>query len=173
MVGTDAERAEEVEGLVADWGRERPDLDLDSVRVFLPLRRALQAAEARRAGVLASHGMTPAMLDMLVAVRRVGPPYVSSPSDLARQLVLSAGGVSQRLERLEQSGLIDRTTNAEDRRSVSVRLTTAGLRALDELMTEYMRHEERLLDGLAARERGQLAALLLRLNASIASAGND
>jgi DNA-binding MarR family transcriptional regulator len=164
---------EEADGLIEDWRGELPALDFASVRVFLPLRRALQAAEARRAPVLARHGITPAMLDMLVAVRRVGPPYVSTPSDLARQLVLSAGGVSQRLERLEQAGFVERTTNTEDRRSVAVRLTDTGRRALDGLIHEYMAHEDQLLGALSADERTQLAVLLGRLHTSITAVDDD
>ena len=164
---------EEVDALIRDWRDERPELDFESVRVFLPLRRALQAAESRRADVLGRHRMTPGMLDMLVAVRRVGPPYVSTPSELAQQLVLSAGSVSQRMERLEQAGLVERTVNAQDRRSISVRLTRAGLDALDDLIEDYIAHEEQLLGGLTTDERTQLAALLALLNASIASVHED
>lgn len=162
--------ADEVTSLIADWQSEQPDLDMDSVRVFLPLRRALQAAEARRAVILAEHRITPAMLDLLVALRRSGPPYVQTPSDFIRVLVLSAGGVSQRLDRLEQAGLVERTVNTDDRRVVYVRLTDSGLGALNRLMVDYMRHEEQLLHGLSLRERDQLAKLLLRLEDSVISA---
>jgi DNA-binding MarR family transcriptional regulator len=162
--------ADEVSSLIADWRRERPGLEMDSVRVFLPLRRALQAAEARRAVILAKHKITPAMLDLLVALRRAGPPYVQTPSDLTRVLVLTAGGVSQRLDRLEQAGLVERSVNTEDRRVIYVRLTERGLATLDALIDEYMAHEEELLHGLGARDRDQLATLLLRLESSILSA---
>ena len=157
----------EVDDLVADWQRERPDVGMDSLRVFLPLRRALQAAEERRAVILARHRITPAMLDLLVALRRSGPPYVQTPSDLTRVLVLSAGGVSQRLDRLEQAGLVDRSVNTDDRRVIYVRLTKQGLAALDGLITEYMAHEDDLLHALGPRERDQLAKLLLKLERSI------
>jgi DNA-binding MarR family transcriptional regulator len=162
--------ADEVSSLVADWRTERPDLDAESVRVFLPLRRAAQAAEARRAVILAKHQITTAMLDLMIALRRPGPPYVQTPSDLSRALVLSAGGVSQRLDRLEQAGLVERTVNIDDRRVVYVRLTDGGLKTLDRLMIDYMGHEEDLLHGLSARERGQLGQLLLRLEDSVRSA---
>jgi DNA-binding MarR family transcriptional regulator len=132
--------ADEVSSLVADWRTERPDLDAESVRVFL------------------------------IALRRPGPPYVQTPSDLSRALVLSAGGVSQRLDRLEQAGLVERTVNIDDRRVVYVRLTDGGLKTLDRLMIDYMGHEEDLLHGLSARERGQLGQLLLRLEDSVRSA---
>jgi DNA-binding MarR family transcriptional regulator len=159
--------AAEVADLVAAWRRERPDVDMESLWVFLPLRRALQAAEDRRGAILAKHRITPAMLDLLVALRRSGPPYVQTPSDLTRVLVLSAGGVSQRLDRLEQAGLVDRSVNTDDRRVIYVRLTKRGLATLDALITEYMAHEDALLHGLGTREREQLAKLLLKLERSV------
>jgi len=165
--------AREVTSLLEAWETERPGLDMSSLRISLPLRRAMEGAETRRAVILARHNVTPAMLDLLVALRRSGPPYVRTPSELARALVLSAGGVSQRLERLEQVGLIERQNDVQDRRVVYVRLTDKGLRALDALIDEYMDHEERLLAGLTQRERDQLARLLLRLNASIAESDAD
>ena len=164
--------SDEVESLLSDWRAERSEIPMDSLRVFLPLRRALQMAEERRAVILRRHAITPAMFDLLVALRRAGHPYVQTPSELTRVLVLSAGGVSQRLDRLEQSGLVERTVNRDDRRVVYVRLTTAGLKALDALIEEYMAHEERLLAGVPANDRRRLAALLLRLEDSIAAAGN-
>ncbi len=160
---------EEVDSLISDWGAERPDLAMESVRIFLPLRRALQAAERRRAAILAAFGLTPAMFDVLVALRRSGPPYIQTPSDMTRVLVLSAGGVSQRLERLEQAGLVERTVGTGDRRVIHVRLTDLGLKTLDSLMTRYMAHEEELLRGMPVHDRAQLARLLLQLEGSILS----
>ena len=160
---------DEVEALISDWQRERPDLAMDSLRVFLPLRRVLQRAEASRAKVMARHGVTPATLDLLVALRRSGPPYVRTPSELARLLVLTTGGVSQRLERLEQAGLLERRVNTDDRRVVYVQLTEQGLHTLDELIGEYIRHEDELLHNLSDRQRQQLSRLLVRLEVSIQS----
>jgi DNA-binding MarR family transcriptional regulator len=169
-VSIQSDPADEVSSLIADWRGERPDLGLDSVRIFFPLRRALQAAESRRAGILAEFGVTPAMVDVLVALRRSGRPYVRTPSELTRLLALSAGGVSQRLDRLEQAGFVERTVSTQDRRWVHVGLTKRGLATLDALMTRYMAHEEELLHTMSARDREQLAKLLLRLERSILSA---
>jgi DNA-binding MarR family transcriptional regulator len=160
----------DLDSLVEDWRNERPDIDMSPVRVFLPLRQALQSAERQRLGLLARHGVTPATLDLLVALRRSGPPYVCIPSELARSLVLTAGGVSQRLERLERSGMIERSVNSDDRRVVYVKLTDEGFRTIEELIGEYMQHEDLLLQGLSVNERAQIAKLLLRLCASIESA---
>ena len=105
-----------------------------------------------------------------MALRRSGKPYVSTPSELARLLVLSSGGVSQRLERLERQGLVERTVSAADRRVVDVHLTAAGLVTLDRLIDEYMAHEEHMLNGFSERQIAQLGRLLARLDASITGA---
>jgi DNA-binding MarR family transcriptional regulator len=157
----------DVERLIEDWKRERPSLDTTSLPVFLPLREALLHADRLRARILSRHGLTGATLDVLVGLRRSGPPYVRTPSELAASLVLSPAGVSQRLERLEQAGLIERSTRPEDRRVVSVRLTDDGRRLLDTLMDEYMAHEEQLLYGLSERDRATLSRLLIKLDQSI------
>jgi DNA-binding MarR family transcriptional regulator len=141
-----------------------------SLRVFIPLRRALQRAEARRAVVLARYDLTPALLDLLVLLRGWGDDHVWSPSELAQRLGVSAARISQQLDRLEQAGLVRRTVHAADRRKVSVRLTRRGRSALDALIGDYMAHEETLLHDLSPRDRAVLADLLLRLNASISTA---
>jgi DNA-binding MarR family transcriptional regulator len=163
---------DEVESLIEVWASERPDVPMGSLRVSLPLRRALQHAELRRAKVLADHGVTAATLDLLVALRRSGKPYVSTPSELARHLVLSSGGMSQRLDRLERDGLVERQISAQDRRVVLVHLTAVGLDTLDRLIGDYMAQEDEMLRGLSERQIAQLGQLLSRLDASI-SAGND
>src|SRR5262249_19645770 len=145
--------SDEVQALARDWSRERADVDTSTLAVFLPLRRALLDADRRRARLLARYQLTPATLDILVGLRRVGKPYVRTPSELARSLVVSAGGISQRLERMERDALIERTVNQQDRRVVLVQLTDKGFRVTDELIGDYMVHEESLLHRLSGEER--------------------
>ena len=164
---------DEVESLIQVWANERPDVPMGSLRISLPLRRALQHAELRRAKVLAEHGVSAATLDLLVALRRSGKPYVSTPSELARHLVLSSGGMSQRLERLERDGLVERQVSPKDRRVVLVHLTAVGLEILDRLIGEYMSQEEEMLRGLSERQIAQLGQLLSRLDTSICAAEDD
>jgi DNA-binding MarR family transcriptional regulator len=163
---------DEVEALIGAWEQERPDVPMGSLRISLPLRRALQHAEVKRGRILAEHGVSATTLDLLVALRRSGEPYVSTPSELARLLVLSSGGVSQRLERLERDGLVERQVSGSDRRVVHVHLTDLGLQTLDRLIDDYMAHEEQMLSGLTPRELTQLSRLLTKLDASIGDAGD-
>jgi DNA-binding MarR family transcriptional regulator len=164
---------QDLEDLVADWRRERPDVDMAALAIVFPLRRALQSAEEHRSAILSRYGLTPASLDLLVALRRVGPPYASKPSGLARHLVLTAGGVSQRLERLQDAGLVTREISAEDRREVIVTLTKKGIDLLDRFIPEYMAHELKLLCQLSTNERATLSRLLLKLDDSVRNCADD
>jgi DNA-binding MarR family transcriptional regulator len=67
------------------------------------------------------------------------------------------------LDRLERSGLVRRRPHPEDRRSVLVSLTEAGVRTIDEAMTAHAGVELDIVSGLSAREIGQLAGLLAKL----------
>lgn len=153
----------ELESIVADWKRERPDVDMSPLRITLPLRRAMEVFERHRAGFLAEHGLSAATLDLLAVLRRRGAPFRSTPSELARSLLITAGGVSQRLDRLEAAGLVTRSMASEDRRSVYVELTERGREVVDEVLGPYMEHEADLLQRFTAKERATLSRLLSRL----------
>jgi DNA-binding MarR family transcriptional regulator len=161
---------EESAALADDWRRERPDIDMRSLHVFMTLRLVLQDAERQRALIFERHGVTPRTVDLLVALRRVGPPYMVTPSKLAQALVLTPGGVSQRLDRLEQEGLVRRTIDRDDRRVIWVQLTARGVKRLDDLMVEYMAHEEAMLAALSDADRKTLARLLAKLGRSVTDA---
>jgi DNA-binding MarR family transcriptional regulator len=106
---------------------------------------------------------------ILLALRRLGPPYTASPSELADHLGLSRGALSARLGPLEDAGLVSRTVDRDDRRRVHVRLTAAGRRAFDRHARLEGRDEAALLSALSAAEQRDLADLLRRLVLTIES----
>lgn len=112
---------------------------------------------------MAEHGLTVADFDVLAALRRSGEPYELTPSELARTLMLSPGGMTSRLDRLEQAGLLDRRLDPEDRRSFLVRLTEAGREKVDEAVSSHVAREAQLLAPLSRSERAVLDDLLRRL----------
>ena len=101
-----------------------------------------------------------ASFKVLLALRRLGPPYTAQPSELAEQLGLSRGALSARLSPLEQDGLITRTTDPDDRRRVHVALTPAGREAFDRHGQHEGRAEAALLDALSRTDQRRLADLL-------------
>jgi DNA-binding MarR family transcriptional regulator len=100
---------------------------------------------------------------VLVALRRSGAPFRLTPTDLARQRMMTSGGMTPVIDRLEREGLVKRLPNPADRRGSLVELTRAGRRKVDAAMVRHADAEQRLVEHLDPREREQLAALLRKL----------
>ena len=107
---------------------------------------------------------------MLSTLLRSGPPYRLRPTELYTQLMISSGGLTDRLSRLERAGLVRRTPSESDARSLMVELTIEGRERAEATFREDMALEAGLLAGLTGAERDQLAALLIKLAASVTSA---
>jgi DNA-binding MarR family transcriptional regulator len=152
-----------VDSIVEQWQRERPDLD--------PLAKHVTGRVIRLAGLFQSAyseafeplGLSDSDYGVLAPLRRAGAPYELSPTDLARSKMMTSGGMTAALDRLERKGWISRVANAADRRSNLVRLTEAGLAIIDDAMTRHAAVEARLVAPLDDAERTQLVGLLRRL----------
>ncbi|WP_336923744.1 MarR family winged helix-turn-helix transcriptional regulator [Aquipuribacter sp. SD81] len=155
-----------VDDLLDAWRRERPDLDHSPVGVVGRLSRAARVAESAIAANFAAHGLDRASYDVLATLRRAGPPYERTPGDLLRSSMVTSGAVTQRLDRLEQRGLVARRRSGRDARSVVVQLTEAGLAAVEDVLPTHLATEREVLSPLTAREQEQLADLLRRLLAA-------
>jgi DNA-binding MarR family transcriptional regulator len=149
--------------IVAAWKRERPDVDMSPLRITMVLRRALDVFERRRHELLSASGLTPSGLDLLSALRRSGPPYRQTPSELAKASLLTAGSISQRLARLEEAGMVARSVDPGDRRVIQVELTDKGLATIDSVLGPYMEQELKMVSSLTDRQRRDLERLLLIL----------
>ncbi|MBF6146049.1 MarR family winged helix-turn-helix transcriptional regulator [Nocardia nova] len=153
-----------VDAIVAQWERERPDLDLAAMAVLGRLGRLYVLAERAIDAVFTAHGLQRGEFDVLAALRRSGEPFELTPSVLADTLMLSRAGMTGRLDRLESAGLVRRIADPADRRAVRVALTEAGRTRVDEVVTAHTENETRLLSGLSVRDRAELdriARLLL------------
>lgn len=159
----------DLDEILGHWARERPDLDMSPLRITLLLRRVFEAADRRRGALLAEHDLSTAAIDLLSVLRRLGPPYRSTPSELAQLMLITAGGVTQRLARLVDAGLVKRSTDPNDRRSIHVELTKRGLKLVDSVLEPYMEQERQMLSDLTVKEREALEHLLSKLLDSIHS----
>ena len=113
--------------------------------------------------VFGQHGLTLGEFDVLAALRRCGEPHVMTPTALSRLLMLSPAGMTNRVDRLEAAGLVERRADPEDRRSSLVVLTDAGRERADAAVSEHVANEAQLLDGLTKSERRTLDQLLRKL----------
>ena len=145
------------------WSKELGWLDPVSEAIFARLAiLARHAAQARR-DTLDADGLRYWQFKVLLQLRRTGPPYEASPSQLADSLGLTRGALSARLAPIEDAGLITRTHDTGDRRRVRVRLTEAGSAAFEEHASREERGEAALLAPLSPAERQTLADLLRKL----------
>jgi DNA-binding MarR family transcriptional regulator len=156
-----------VDRLMAQWQRQRPDLDHGPLAVIgrITLLAHLLAGELDR--TYAAYGTNAGGFDVLAALRRSGPPHRLSPTALFQQLLISSGGMTHRVDKLEAAGLVERLPDPTDRRSLLVGLTPRGLALIDEAIAVHLANEERLLADLAPHQREELAGLLRRLVRSL------
>lgn len=155
---------------VAVWAKELEWMDPVKEAIFARLAiLARHAAQARR-DVLDSDGLKHWQYKVLLMLRRLGPPYGTSPSHLAELLGLTRGALSARLAPIEEAGLITRTHETGDRRRVTVRLTDAGYAAFERHVAAEEAGETALLSVLSAAEQRTLADLLRTLVVAVESA---
>ena len=112
---------------------------------------------------VASQGLSHAEWRVLSSLRWAGPPYRRSAGDLARISDLSTGAMTNRLDQLEEAGLVQRLRDPDDRRGVLVELTDRGREVLETGIVVQAEKEALLAGALNAREREQLNGLLRRL----------
>lgn len=150
-----------VDALIAQWRRERPDLDPSPMAVIGRTLRVARAWSAAVEGLFAERfGLQPGWFDVLSALRRAGPPFALSPTALSDSLMITSGGTTKRLDRMEAAGLVARRPDPEDRRGILVELTQRGREIIDAAVEAHLANEERLLAGLSPRERETLERLL-------------
>ena len=158
-----ARTPDRVDEIVAQWRRERPDLNVAALGLFGRLFRVVHLADAELGKEFGRHGLQPGWFDLLVALRRAGGPHELNPTELMRATLISSGGVTKRLDRLEEAGLIERRPDPADRRGTLVRLTRRGKSVIDRAVEAHVANEERLLGPLGAADRRALDALLRKL----------
>lgn len=145
------------------WERELPDVDTSGMAILGRARWISLKARGPIEAVFARHGLDTGEFDVLSTLLRSGPPYRLRPTELYTALMISSGGLTDRLARLAKAGLVVRSPSESDARSLLVELTPRGHALAEAAFREDMIVEAELLAGLADEERDQLAALLARL----------
>jgi DNA-binding MarR family transcriptional regulator len=152
-----------VDEIVAQWRKERPDLNVAPLALYGRLFRIVQLSDDALTKGLAPYELHPGWFDLLAALRRTGAPYELNPTRLMRATLLSSSGMTKRLDRIEEAGLIERRPDPGDRRGTLVRLTRRGKSVIDRALKTHLANEERLLAALTASDRRTLDGLLKKL----------
>jgi DNA-binding MarR family transcriptional regulator len=153
---------------IQQWARERPDLPSLPMAVLGRLADAAERVTRDHMDPLfAQSGLQRGEYDVLATLRRSGKPYQLSPTQLYEALMISSGGMTARLDRLERADLVERHPDPNDRRGKLIALTQAGRRLVDETISRHVANEERVLSALTSAEQKQLNALLKKLIAGL------
>ncbi len=152
-----------VDAIIEQWAQVRPDLDTAGMEVFGRIYRLTRAMGDRMDKAYARHGISRGEFDVLATLRRSGEPYTLSPRQLSATLMLTTGGMTGRLDKLERAGLLRRSPDPHDRRGLQVTLTEEGLRLIDEAVVAGLAEQTEALSALDEQSSRQLADLLREL----------
>jgi DNA-binding MarR family transcriptional regulator len=149
-----------VDHLLAQWAQQRPDLDTSLLRISARIVRLSRYLDREAADHLTPWDLSEGEHNVLAALRRSGPPYELTPTQLYRSLLISSGAMTNRLDRLEAAGLLVRTPDPDDRRRTRVGLTERGREVIDAAIDRHVMALDEVFAGLTHEDADQLEALL-------------
>lgn len=152
-----------VDDILEQWSEERPELDTASLGVVIRVMSLYRAFVRQATEALEPLGLELFEYDALSALRRQGKPYALPATGLASATGLSGGAMTNRVDRLEERGLVRRRRDRKDRRGVVVSLTASGRRAIDRAMQLRLDAADESLRSISSRERKELADLLRKV----------
>jgi DNA-binding MarR family transcriptional regulator len=156
-------RRDHVDHVRDQWARQWPELDTFPVGVVARVGRLARYFDHGLERVFTRYGLRREHWDALASLRRVGPPFRLSPTDLYRGLMRSSGAMTNRLHRLEATGLIRRVPDPGDGRGLLVELTDEGRALVDEVAPVHVDNERAMLAALTPAEQQRLVGLLRKL----------
>lgn len=169
IVANMADTPDDVDGIVAAWARERPDLNVAPLQVLSRITRLARLLDQARGTAFSDHDLDGWEFDVLSALRRVGSPYQLSPGALMQQTLVTSGTMTNRVDRLAKRGFVSRGPAPTDRRGVRVALTDTGRTVVDAAMADLLRHEQDLLAHLPTSDQDHLAGTLRTLLSAVES----
>lgn len=152
-----------ISSILTQWQRERPDIDSSPMAVCGQIWRT---ADILRKAVQQNHNnysMDFARSDVLFTLRRQGKGKSLSPSELANEMMLSTSAMTNRLDKLEQAGLIKRHPDPKDRRALKIALTPKGFALADKMVKSHVQTEANKLKKLTKNQQQTLLDLLAKI----------
>jgi DNA-binding MarR family transcriptional regulator len=158
----DDDALDRVAQIQREWRRERPDLDPSPQGVIGRLHLVALELTERLVDVYGRFGLSEGEFDVLATLRRAGTPYERPAGELADHTLVTTGGLTKRVDRLEARGLVERRTEASDARKRLVRLTPEGRRLIDRAIAAHLDNEHRIVDELGRADAATLERILTR-----------
>ncbi|MGB7412962.1 MAG: MarR family transcriptional regulator [Thermosynechococcaceae cyanobacterium] len=152
-----------VDEVLAQWQKERPDLDASPMEVMGRMARLAKHLERSLEEVFSGFGLNGGEFDVLATLRRSGPPYQLSPTALFNSMMVSSGTMTHRIDQLEKSELVERIPDLSDRRGTLIHLTNKGFSVIEKAVEAHVANGEKILSVLEQPDHDALAELLRKL----------
>jgi DNA-binding MarR family transcriptional regulator len=152
-----------IDEAIAEWVREEPALDVDPMRVIGRIMALARLIERDQERTLRDYDLRNWSFEVLTTLRRQGEPYELSPTELLRRMMLSSGAMTNRIDRLEQAGLIARRPDSRDRRGWLIGLTPKGLAITATVLPAWQRQMHRCRSPLNEKEHRTMERLLKKM----------
>ena len=152
-----------VDRIIAQWNKERPELDASPMGFLGRTTRLASHIRKSLDRTFKAFGIVAGEFDVLATLRRSGKPYQLTPTALFKSMMVSSGTMTNRIDKLETAGLVERLPDPSDRRGMLIQLTQKGIDLIDAAVEAHVANGERMLDALDSSEREALASLLRKL----------
>ncbi|WP_433274044.1 MarR family winged helix-turn-helix transcriptional regulator [Actinosynnema sp. CS-041913] len=154
---------DEVDAVLAQWRAERPDVDTSPVAVLGRVARLSRLVERELKEFLAHFDLEPGEFEVLTTLRRTGSAYGLTAGAFLNAALVTAGAITNRIDRMAAKGLVERVPDASDRRVVRVKLTDGGRALVDSMLAEHMARYAKLLEPLDPATQAVVADALRTL----------
>jgi DNA-binding MarR family transcriptional regulator len=159
--------ADPVDEILAQWQKERPDLDVSPMGIIGRMTRLAKYLKIEIGKTFAQFGLNPGEFDVLATLRRSGKPYQLSPTELYNSMMVSSGTMTNRIDGLEKAELVKRMPDPNDRRGTLIQLTEKGFALIEKTVEAHVKNEHRILEALKESELEALTILMRKLLVSL------
>ncbi|CAN5854529.1 MarR family transcriptional regulator [soil metagenome] len=141
-----------------------------ALKLWVVLSRAHNALTERLQSSVAAHDLTLTEFGILEVLFHKGPLLLG---EVQRRILVSSGGVTYLVDRLEKKGLVERRECPGDRRARYAALTESGEQLIERVFPAHASCIEALMGPLSQEEQRLAVALLRRVgrSAAVADAG--
>ncbi|MEW7008618.1 MarR family winged helix-turn-helix transcriptional regulator [Lentilitoribacter sp. EG35] len=144
---------DDVDKIIEQWNRERPDLDVEPMALIGRLMRIANHLGKGMGETFSKYDLNLASFDVLATLRRSGAPYALSPTDLMTTMMITSGTMTNRIDQLVKRGLVERIANENDGRGFLIKLTDKGFTLIDEVVGAHVKTQKTLVSGFAKTDR--------------------
>ena len=154
---------DQLDEIVAQWARQRPAVDVSGMEIIGRIGRLNKVVRPQLDIVFARHDLESWEFDVLATLLRTGEPHRLTPGELLDSMMITSGAMTNRIDRLERRGFVERMKNPDDLRQVLVTLTPEGMRTVDAALVDHAENEKTIVSVLSAKQQEKLIKLLRTL----------